>query len=362
MSLLDKVLANQTDSLDETGNIDDLRRSELPCVIWGAGEVAEKVYGILAQNGIHVDGIVVDKGSDGSFHEYRVKSFAEISGEYGLYNLVVGHNRIDLMSEVKARYKSINKVYCFGNSFGWDEGFGIEHVVAHEKEFQEAYELAEDELSQKAYEEYVCSRVYQNPSVIGKRSITEMLYSNELIKAGENDVFLDVGACKGNGLARFANETGGKYKGMIALEPDDDNYSQLVEFVNREYTNVVVKKIGCWKEKTSLHFAHSGTGRSNHIDVSGESEDVILVDSIDNIVKDNKVTIINVFCQTGLEEILQGAEQTFRKQKPSIIMYCGLRKNDCFRLPVLLKKLNPEYKINYRFAGSLSSLFYMIAN
>ncbi len=350
-------------SVEEAGDICNLKDSGFPCLVWGAGEVATKVIKYLKENGIFPVGIWVDKeGGAESFLGIPVMNVEDIRERFSKINLVLGHNRYDYISEVNRKYDFIERVYAFTGFFGWDEPFDRSFAEQKEKQIKEAYDLAEDEISRLAYVEYIYSRIDANPFYISTECILNRYFDNTIIAAGNNETLMDIGACKGNMLRTFVNEVDGIYNGVIALEPEDGNYRELQNYCENNLHNAYVQKIGCWKEKTVLKFLIDGTGRSNHIADEGSGTISIEVDKIDNIVKDDMpLTICNLFFQSGENEVLEGAQRVLRDRKPKLIVGIGMRKEQCYEIPLLIKRLNPDYRIYYRFTGALPSVFFVLA-
>ena len=341
--------------------VEELKRSDIPCILWGAGEVAEKVFDYLEKNNVKIKEVLVDTDQARFFHNIPSISRKELEKKYSKVNLIIGHNRYDYYNRIKKEIKNIENIYAFSSIFGWDENFDVSFINEHEKEISDAYFLGFDSKSRLAYEEYINARISKSPFYITSDCILDKFFKNSIIDAGENEVFMDIGACKGNMLGIFHKETHGKYKGIIALEPEKNNYAELERYADTSLHDVLTKKIGCWNEKTELGFVVDGTGRSNHIGQDEDNTIYIEVDKIDNIIADNRVTICNLFLQTGVKEMILGAEQLLRTQKPKLIVGIGLRKEHFFEIPKLIKEMNNGYHIYYRFFGALPSRFYILA-
>lgn len=347
-------------AIDDNKTILQLKNCKCPCVLWGAGEVAEKVWDILSRNDISIDSVWVDGVKDSVFHGIRIKSIDEILTEYNSFNVIIGHNRYDKIEMLRENYNQINDIFFFYNSFDWEEGFDYDYLKSYEEEFQKAFDLAEDGTSRKAFSEYVNSRISSNPCYVTKDCIVDGYFKNDCINIGDSEKFLEIGAFNGNIVKTFYNESKGNYSKIIALEPDDNNFNDLK--LNVAYMHdIELIKLGCWNHKTDLSFSINGTGKSNHIDETSNSTLYIPVDTVDNILNGEKVTVINLFCQTGLQEILEGARYTIDNHKPKFIIGIGLRKEQSYYIPQLLKRMNSNYKIYYRFYGGVPSKFYLIA-
>lgn len=358
--LKDYLFNRDLKAIDDDSTILQLKKCSCPCILWGAGEVAEKVWDILSRNDISIDSVWVDEVKDSEFHGIRIKGIEEILSEYNSFNVIIGHNRYDKIEMLREDYNQINDIFFFYNSFDWEEGFDYDYFKSYEQEFQKAFELAEDSLSRKAFSEYVNSRISLNPCYVTEDCIVNGYFKNDCINISDSEIFLEIGAFNGNIVKTFYEESKGLYNKIIALEPDDRNFYDLKQNVEHMH-DVVLIKTGCWNNKTDLRFSVSGTGKSNHIDETSSSIFFIPVDKVDNILNGEKPTVINLFCQTGLHEILEGARKTLSEQKPKLIIGIGLRKEQSYLIPQYIKSLNSEYRIYYRFYGGVPSRFYLIA-
>jgi len=346
--------------IDDKKVIAEIKASPLPCVLWGAGEVAEKVFCILTNNGIEISDVLVDGVVSKHFHGYISLNFDQLIEKHKRFNVIMGHNRYDRIDSFVEKHSQVAKVFFFYNSFNWEEGFNIEYYKAHESDFQKAFELSEDGVAKNAYSQFINSRISANPRYITSDCVVNGYFNNDVMNTCENDSLLEIGAFNGNIVSLFNKETNGKYKKVIALEPDADNFKQLTANLLQLH-DIELHRIGCWNKKTELNFCIDGTGKSNHIDETGKSVTTISVDTVDDILQGEAVSIINLFCQTGIMEILEGAKETIIEHKPKLIIGIGLRKEQSYQVPLFLKSLNVNYKFFYRFYGGVPSKFYLVA-
>ncbi len=111
----------------------------------------------------------------------------------------------------------------------------------------------------------------------------EKLYE-DIIDLRDNEVIVDLGAYDGDTIREFLTVTKGKYKKIIAFEPDEKNFKKLVRKTEK-LDNIERHNLVAWDKKETLFFAKKG-GRSSRKDIEGVP---VNFESVDNIVKD-KVT------------------------------------------------------------------------
>lgn len=146
----------------------------------------------------------------------------------------------------------------------------------------------------------------------------------------ESEVFFDCGAYTGDSIAMFISACKGKYKQIIACEPDLYNYKMLSDYAQREaLEHIVTYPLGVYDKKETLRFSSGKAGASK---VSGDGETIIEVDSIDNILNGAPVTIIKMDVEGSERFALKGAENSIKKYRP-ILMICVYHlKDDVFTI------------------------------
>lgn len=70
-------------------------------------------------------------------------------------------------------------------------------------------------------------------------------YNNDVFKVTQEEVLYDIGAYDGDTIRLFLEETGGKYKKIIALEPDDKSFLELNDYIAKNrMPDVITSKMG----------------------------------------------------------------------------------------------------------------------
>lgn len=98
------------------------------------------------------------------------------------------------------------------------------------------------------------------------------------------------------------------------------------------------------ERKTFLKF-HSEQ-MAGHITDSGDI--VIEADTLDNIVKNEKVTFIKMDIEGAEEKALEGAERVIKEHKPILAICIYHNLEDFYKIPLLIKRYNAEYKLYIR--------------
>ena len=100
-----------------------------------------------------------------------------------------------------------------------------------------------------------------------------------------------------------------------------------------------------WCVDTELPFA-AKAGRQSAISASAESR--IAARSVDSILGRKAATIIKMDVEGFEREAIWGAAQTIARYAPKLMISLYHRNEDIFELPLLIKMLNPNYKLYIR--------------
>lgn len=161
----------------------------------------------------------------------------------------------------------------------------------------------------------------------------------------ENEVFIDAGAHDGDTILSFIKWCNGKYKKIIAFEPDAENCNKVVKTLSDNgIENVVLKKFGLWDKNKIIGFDNKGTS-SSKIDIKGNSQ--INVCKLDDVINE-KVTFIKMDIEGAELNALKGSAETIRKYKPKLAICVYHKNEDFFEIPYFIHSLVPEYKLYLR--------------
>lgn len=160
----------------------------------------------------------------------------------------------------------------------------------------------------------------------------------------EEDYFLNCGSFDARYSKKFIELVGGKYRKIVNLECDGENYLTTCENM-KEYSNVENIKTGVYKKKTVLRFNALGNGTS-YITKDGQFQDTVIeaqVDTIDNIIADDDVTFIKMDIEGSEYDALIGAEKTIKRCAPRMAICIYHNVFDFVRIPHLIQSYEKRY-------------------
>ncbi len=335
------------DSIKNTVSVwERLKTCGKPVVLYGMGDGADKVLAAFEKYGITASAVMASDGfvRGQSFHGFRVKKLGEIEREYGdfVIALCFASQLPDVMAHIKEVAQKhttlVPGVPVFGGVM-----FDGEFIKKYREGINSAYSLFEDGLSRRVYENVL--RFYYTGEIELLDEITtgkDEAFKN-ILKLGQNELYVDLGAYNGDTIDEFLRYSGGSYRKIVAFEPNGKNFKKLSEHC-LDMKNTELWQLGAYSHNTILTF-NNKAGRNSAIADSGVQTRVAAVDTI---LCGAAATYIKADVEGADFETLIGAKNTLKNFKPKLNFSAYHRFEDIFRLPLLIKKLNPEYKIYLR--------------
>lgn len=231
----------------------------------------------------------------------------------------------------------------------------------------EVYELLYDAVSKKIYEEVIKRRMlygecnFSDLIVGGEREYRLPMQFSDLKPVDE--VILDCGAYTGDTLKIFIDNFGPALKKVYAFECGEDSLKKLKETINylrngKYVPEIVLMPCALSDHEGKMLYAQTVSAQSGFLVESRpyakktfyESNYAeVKVSTIDNLIPENeKVTMIKMDIEGSEYEALLGAKRVIQRCKPRLAISIYHNGKDYYRLPLLVKKLVPEYKIAIR--------------
>ena len=358
LSSLHREATNQKTWLDE------LKEESLPLVMWGCGDVGRTVLEYLTDNNITVSYIWVD-GATGKdkFGDIDIYDLPDIIQNCAKFNVILGHSCYEKGRELRAKCSNIQKIFYAFGIYGGPICVPYSQIEKESSRFVRLCNHLADEVSVKNLIAYLNTAMTGNAEYvldIFKNSMN--CYQNDVYVVGADDIFLDIGAYDGDSIRLFLQATGGKYRKIISMEPDEENYLALSKYVaQNRLKNVVTSMLGAWNKREDLCFS---TGREQASSVYTEKEKdmaqivTCYADRIDHIF-DEEITLIKINLSSGAKEGIEGCEEIIKKYRPKLAVVAGYDIYTVLWLFEYLFSLNENYKFYLRFNKGMPSTFTM---
>ena len=351
-----------------------LKTAGKPVVLYGTGDGADKVLARLAETGVPVSGIFAsDEFVRGQqFHGFTVQAYSELLAlREKVIVLIAFASELPDVLERFYKLASVHETYApHVPVFSGEETVTAAWIKKYERELQTVYERLADAVSRETFASVL------NYKLSGKLSYLQACTTNRaedlrtIFSFGGEETYLDLGAYNGDTVQEFLQLTRGRYKKIVALEPDPKNFKKLTDFVRQnELKHITCLQAGVWNDCGSLELTGNGGRQSTfwEADRSGfATQPLSQTCSMKKKIKKQQVNVVSVdavlgndhadymkFDVEGVEkEALEGAAGHLvpdgNGALPKLLVAAYHHDEDIFALPLLLWKLQPEYKIYLR--------------
>ena len=159
------------------------------------------------------------------------------------------------------------------------------------------------------------------------------------------EYIIDVGAYNGDTLEKFHNLTQGEYNRIICLELNRFNYDKLIKKVDMigNQKKVLALCVGAWSDSKEVTYT---IGQSQS--TLGKGTERGVVDKIDNIARDERITYIKMDIEGAEQEALKGAVQVIQVMKPKLAICVYHKFQDLWEIPFLIRSMHSDYKLYLR--------------
>lgn len=323
---------------------DVLKESGKPVILYGMGLGAEKIMDTLALYGVEVDGIFASDGfvRGHSFRGFKVMKYSEVCEKYDDFNVVLCFaTHLDEVIDNIVKINAEHTVFAPDVPVAGGGLFSREFVKENEEKFDLVYSRLADEESRRVYLDIINFKISGKIDYLLNSFCDKGEIYSDILKLGESENIIDLGAYDGDTIAEFLSATGGNYGYITALEPDEKNFKKLLKNTE-ELDNISCLNMGAWDKKETLIFAKKA-GRNSKLSGEGTGVEVIDIDSLEIAA-----TFIKMDIEGSELKALCGLEKTIKIHSPKLYICAYHRNEDLFALPLKVWEYNGDYNIYFR--------------
>jgi len=192
----------------------------------------------------------------------------------------------------------------------------------------------------------------QGSAVLAQLAELKAKYFGLATPIRRGDIVLDCGANVGT-FTRYALSHGAKL--VVAIEPAPKNIVCLRRNFPDEIASgrVIIYEKGVWDKEDFLRLAESDAtdAMDSFVRHEGTHEGPLVpLTTIDNLVQElhlERVDFIKMDIEGAEQRALTGARQTLAKYKPRMEISVNHLTDDPEKVPLIVEKLEPGYKIDY---------------
>ena len=345
--------------INETNVWETLKNDNKPVFLYGMGLGAEKIMDTLTEYGVEIEGFFAsDEFVRGhSFRGYKVKKYSEVCNDYSDFNVVLCFaTHIDSVIDNIIRINGEHTVFAPDVPVAGGGLFSNEFIKENEEKFDKVYSLLADEESKRVYLDILRFKVSGKIEYLLRSFCDKTEVYRDILKLGENENIIDLGAYDGDTIREFLEATGGRYFYITALEPDEKNFRKLLKNTE-ELDNISCLNMGAWDKKDTLIFSKKA-GRNSKLSAEGVSVQVTDIDSLEIAA-----TFVKMDIEGSELKALCGLERTIKTHSPKLYVCAYHRNEDLFTLPLKVLELDKDYKIYFRhskYIPAWESNFYFI--
>ena len=233
-----------------------------------------------------------------------------------------------------------------------------EILAAGDERLVNAKNLLCDDFSRQVFEQRLKMQRSASPS--DKLKIQKEIYSYYVNSYFPDDIFppltnkeiyIDAGTCLGNEIIDFMKLVDNKYSHIYSFEPDEINFERLKKMFSG-FDRVTVLNKGLYSESDCLEFVKRGFSDSFLVGCRNESCDADETEHVNVVALDEivaaPVSLIKMDIEGAEIPALIGAENLIKKYHPKLAICVYHNMSDLWKIPELIYKFSPDYRIYLR--------------
>jgi FkbM family methyltransferase len=331
-----------------------LQKEKRPIVMYGMGNGADKILGVLDRYGISVCDFFASDGfvRGHSFHGKEVLTYARIEEKYRDFVVLLSFAsaRDEVLCNIR-KIASAHPLYAPDVPVAGENLFDCAFYEAHKDEIETARSLLADEMSREVFD---CVLDYKlSGKIDGLLSCyqTEEEIWQTVLHPKEYQTYADLGAYSGDTIASALLHA--DLTRIYAMEPDEKNFSRLQKNAQKkDWQDILCAyHAAAWDQNEILTFRQEGNrnaGLGQTLFKSGGTLKEVKAMPLDEMVSDAKVDYIKYDVEGAEAKALLGSQKTIARCRPDLCVSIYHRSEDLFALPLLVHQLCPSYRLTLR--------------
>lgn len=240
--------------------------------------------------------------------------------------------------------------WIYGNSDKFDNPAWI---LEGKQQFKKMLEILHDDDSRTVALTVLRNRLSRNILEIDFTSIASTdteYFPHDIITLDDSECFVDAGAYNGDTLFSFLEQCNNSFEHSYHMELDPRNYNLLQSNVSSLPAYIRAKitlyPFGIWDNDQSISF--SGDGISTSITDHSESGFTGQVKKLDDILDQERITMIKMDIEGAEINALKGAKNIIKSQQPKLAICVYHHFEDLWEIPLLIQTLSSNYQLHLR--------------
>ena len=328
-----------------------LKAHDKPIFLYGTGNGADKIIAALEKYGVSLDGIFASDGfvRDRHFHGFHVRSYSDVTAEYGddiIVLLAFGTTLESVRAFIEELDKKHELIIPDVPLYGGDL-FDLTYLNSHIKVLDAARELLSDEESVSLFDDAVNFRLSGRLEFLLRTE--ETADSLKFLFAGRHiSSIIDGGAFKGDSASIFAEALSPDV--IYAVEADPKTFVKLSAYAESEKRCKVIPINAAISDKDGeVEYSSSGSrgageeGRNRR----AKTHSVKCI-SLDSYFTDVAIDLIKLDIEGAEAEAISGGTELIKRCEPDMAVSLYHRTDDIFTLIFTVHALLPHHKLFLR--------------
>lgn len=320
--------------------------------LYGCGDIGKVIAGVFIEQGIRIDGFVVDKAfykAGEEVNDIPIFCIDDVLNSIQKKLIIVTHRGCKI--EKLQSYQNIQvineDIFSYFSVEPNNEYIDFYFYSRNKEKFEDLYDLLHDEKSRRTLEAFMNQKISGELQYLKEVYEDNQYYDSEIIDFSKLKVIVDCGAYNGDSyisfLENYKGVRGKEYDGIAyLLEPNKINCNLLIETCGED-KRCRIKELGAWDKKDILKFSEEGTSSV----IMEKGMVTIPVDKIDNVIED-RVDFIKMDIEGAEYKALLGAAESIKRWHPVLAICVYHKKDDLLEIPYLIKSICPEYQFYLR--------------
>lgn len=270
-------------------------------------------------------------------------------------NLIIAFRGFSAAQNILCCHDKINRIVdkdCWAGNTEVDLSYiTYDWVIENYDKLERVYRQLTDKKSQEVFTAYINQKISMEWGYLSRTKSNFQYFEEEIIKLSEHEVFVDCGAYDGDSALVFMEALKRQgvmfYDAILSFEPDYNAYERLCKLGLKNHYCI---QGGVADRVSKAEFLEDETaGRIVVRDgTSLDKENEVCLETIDHVLKSQRVTLIKMDIE-GMElAALRGAKDTIQRWKPKLAICVYHKKEDLWEIADYIYRLVPQYKFYMR--------------
>ncbi len=334
-----------------------LKEANLPIVVYGMGNGADKIIDVLDTIGLEVSDFFASDGfvRGHHFHGKRVLSFSQIKEKYESFIILIAFG--SSLPDVMEKFIVLSKEHeCYAPDVPVCGGplFDAPFYLANEEKLDRVRALFADEKSKEVFDDLISYKLSGDIRYLLHADSDKDTALRELL-SGAYTAYADLGAYNGDtireALAYFST-----IQKLTAFEPSAKTFAKLEHYL-LTVDNIEKNAFAlCAWEKAETRILTDGAGRNTTLGGSASGKTIngakIRTADCDAFDHRNAYRGERLFIKYDVEgaekEALLGSRETIQRNETELLVSLYHKSEDLFSLPLLVHEMLPDHRLYLR--------------